>query len=84
MQTHYKEYEKIKDKAIIMYGGMPDEIPEDKTILLYAGEGHFSKRYRIMHNGADLTPEQCAIIADEGNLCFGFDKIGVFIEVYTD
>ena len=84
MRTHYKEYEEIKDKAIIMYGGTPEIMPEDKTVLLFAGEGHYSKRYRVIHNGANLTAEQCAIIADEGNLCFGYDEMDDFIIVYTD
>ena len=92
IRTYYKEYEQIKDRAVKMglgeYINMKEEDREEldrtKTVICQAGEGHACVRYKVMANGGGLTDDECAIFADDGNLCFGYDIDGNMIEVYTD
>ena len=85
MEMHHEEYEKIKDKVILCYGDLPDPLPDDKTVIKFVKFGeYYEKRFKVVHNGAGLTTEQCAIAADEGNLCFGYHTKGDLICVHTD
>lgn len=85
MEMHHKEYEKFKDKVILCYGDLPDPLPNDKTVIKFVEFGeYYEKRFKVVHNGAGLTTEQCAIAADEGNLCFGYHTKGDLICVHTD
>ena len=43
-----------------------------------------AKRYQIIGNANNLSDHECAIIADGGNLCFGYRMEGQEIVVYTD
>ena len=79
IKTWYEEYEKIKDKAIVVFGyeweSMADEQKEkilaEKTVIM-SGDAN------------NLSDHECAIIADGGNLCFGYRMEGQEIVVYTD
>lgn len=80
-----EEYEKFKDKVILCYGDSPDPLPDDKTVIKFVKFGeYYEKRFKVVHNGAGLTTEQCAIAADKGNLCFGYHTKGDLICVHTD
>lgn len=46
--------------------------------------GYACKRYQIIGNANNLSDHECAIIADGGNLCFGYRMEGQEIVVYTD
>lgn len=68
---------------------MPEEeqkkLLSEKTVIIDAGSGYAHKKYRIVGNVSNLSIKECAIIADGGNLCFGYrsEDCGV-IAVYTD
>ena len=80
----YEEYEKIKDKAIVVFGyeweSMADEQKEkilaEKTVIMSGDSGYACKRYQIIGNANNLSDHECAIIADGGNLCFGYRMEG--------
>ncbi len=85
MTMHHEEYEKIKDKVILCYEDLPKPMPTDKTVIKFVKFGeYYEKRFKVVHNGAGLTTEQCAIAADEGNLCFGYHMNNGLICVHTD
>lgn len=93
MKTYYEEYEQLKDKGMLIskyqWLRMPTEDREKlllkKTVVIDAGGGYAHKRYRIIGNVNNLSDKECAIIADGGNLCFGFrSEGGGVIVVYTD
>jgi hypothetical protein len=92
MKTYYEEYEKIKDKAVLVYdcewSNMPEEkrqkLLSEKTVIRAVGTIYAGKTYQIEGNVNHLTNQECAIIADGGNLCFGFRMEGKKIVVYTD
>lgn len=91
MKTWYEEYEKIKDKAIVVgseWHRMSEEqrnkILADKTVIMIDGEGHYCEYYKIIGNASNLSDQECAIIADKGNLCFGYSMKGSRITVYID
>ena len=46
--------------------------------------GYACKYYEIIGNVNNLSDHDCAIIADGGNLCFGYRMEGQKIVVYTD
>lgn len=51
----------------------------------FCGEsGYACKYYEIIGNVNNLSDHDCAIIADGGNLCFGYRMEGQRIVVYTD
>lgn len=92
MKTWYKEYEAIKDKAILIsecdWEKMGEEeqnkLLSEKTVITPAGQGYACALYMIKGNARNLTDQQCAIFADRGNLCFGYRMEGRTIVVYTD
>ncbi|MFW6029550.1 MAG: hypothetical protein ACOCRO_04780 [Halanaerobiales bacterium] len=61
-------YEEIKDKA--------------EVELIRNGYGH--NEYRVVSNPENLTDKELALIADRGNLCFGFRKGAGTIIIHTD
>lgn len=92
IKTWYEEYEKINDKAVVVYGyeweSMADEQKEkilaEKTVIMSGDSGYACKRYQIIGNANNLSDHECAIIADGGNLCFGYRMEGQEIVVCTD
>lgn len=93
MKIYYEEYERIKDKGILIssyqWRTMPEEeqkkLLSEKTVIIDAGSGYAHKKYRIVGNVSNLFTKECAIIADGGNLCFGYrSEGGGVIAVYTD
>lgn len=92
IKTWHEEYEKIKDKAIVVFGyeweSMADEQKEkilaEKTVIMSGDSGYACKYYEIIGNVNNLSDHDCAIIADGGNLCFGYRMEGQRIVVYTD
>lgn len=92
IKTWYEEYEKIKDKTIVVFGyeweSMADEQKEkilaEKTVIMSGDSGYACKYYEIIGNVNNLSDHDCAIIADGGNLCFGYRMEGQRIVVYTD
>lgn len=91
MKTWYEEYEKIKDKAIVVgseWHRMSEErrnkILAEKTVIMFDGDGYYCKHYKIIGNASNLSNQECAIIADEGNLCFGYSMKDSRITVYID
>ena len=65
---NYKIYQEIKDKA--------------KIELTNIGRGFH--KYRAVNNPENLTDDELALIADSGNLCFGYHKTGESIKIWTD
>lgn len=93
MKTYYEEYEQLKDKGVLIsnyqWRNMPDEeqkkLLSEKTVIIDAGSGYAHKKYCIIGNVNKLSKKECAIIADRGNLCFGYRSEGEnAIAVYTD
>lgn len=54
------------------------------VVVEYAGTGYAHTKYRVLKNDPGLSMEDLAIIADSGNLCFGYRSDGPIICVYTD
>lgn len=92
MKTWYEEYEKIKDKAVVkspcewekMDEKEREKLLSEKTVILIRESGHACQYYEIIGNASNLSDHDCAVIADSGNLCFGFRMEGRKIVVYTD
>lgn len=61
-------YEEIKDKA--------------KVSLIKTGYAH--KVYEVVSNPENLSKDALALIADRGNLCFGYRTNGDQIIIHTD
>ena len=63
IKTWYEEYEKIKDKAVVVYGyeweSMADEQKErilaEKTVIMSGDSGYACKRYQIIGNANNLS-----------------------------
>jgi len=67
-KENMEAYEKIKDKA--------------KLELI--GRGYHCKRYLVIENPEGLSKKELALIADEGNLCFGYRVENDYIIIHTD
>lgn len=46
------------------------------------GYGHIT--YKVLSNPFNFTEDEQALICDDGNLCFGYRKLGNLITIYTD
>lgn len=66
--TNYERYQQIKEKAK----------------LECVGSGHGHTKYKVVSNPEKLSPKDLAIIADRGNLCFGYRVQNGLIVVHTD
>lgn len=93
MKTYYEEYETLKTKGVLKsayeWRNMSEEEQRkllfEKTVIIDTGSGYAHKKYQIVGNVNKLSQKECAIIADGGNLCFGFrSEGGNVIAVYTD
>lgn len=65
---NYEIYNEIKDKA---------EVECIRT-------GYAHKVYRVVSNPENLSNDELALIADSGNLCFGYRMEGENIVIHTD
>lgn len=65
---NYKIYQEIKDKAELK--------------LVKIGFAH--NTYKVVSNPEDLSTLELALIADNGNLCFGHRLDGERIVIHTD
>lgn len=61
-----------------------NKILSKKTVIMSGESGYACKYYEIIGNVNNLSDHDCAIIADGGNLCFGYRMDGRKIVVYTD
>lgn len=69
-RSNYREYLRIKDFAT--------------TDIIDRGYAYVTKKV-IVKDGCCLTDDQKALIADEGNLCFGYKRLGDGVyKIYTD
>lgn len=92
MKTYFDEYERIRDKAVIIDSRTWENMdPEDramtlseKTVITRGETGPAYKVFWIEGNVNRLSELECAIIADRGNLCFGYRMEANKIIVYTD
>lgn len=92
LQRFEERNEKIKDKAVVVYPYEWDcmsekqrnKILSKKTVIMSGESGYACKYYEIIGNVNNLSEHDCAIIADGGNLCFGYRMEGQRIVVYTD
>lgn len=87
MKTYFEEYEKIKDKGVVLVRSEFEKNPDiinEKSVLIYAEQRPGVKFYEVAGNVNNLTDLELAIIADSGNLCFGYRKENKDIYIYTD
>lgn len=56
----------------------------NKLVLNNIAFGKSSNKYMVCANPENLSMAEIALIADYGNICFGFDVIGNIITIYTD
>ena len=57
---------------------------KDKAELKFFGTGYAHTKYTVESNPHGLTGAELALIADSGNLCFGYRREGNLIIIYTD
>ena len=87
-----KQTKELDDKAVVVYPYEWDcmsekqrnKILSKKTVIMSGESGYACKYYEIIGNVNNLSDHDCAIIADGGNLCFGYRMEGQRIVVYTD
>ena len=87
MKTYFEEYEKIKDKGVVLSRSDLEnntDIINEKSVLIYTEQRPSVKFYEVVGNVNNLTDLELAIIADSGNLCFGYRRENKDIYIYTD
>lgn len=90
--TAWENTETKRGKAVVVYPYEWDcmsekqrnKILSKKTVIMSGESGYACKYYEIIGNVNNLSDHDCAIIADGGNLCFGYRMEGQRIVVYTD
>lgn len=61
-----------------------ENIEEYDIAFEFNGSGYANKSFKILSNKAGLSSDELALIADDGNLCFGYKRTGDIIKIYTD
>lgn len=56
----------------------------DKLVLMHGNTSYGRRSYIVKANPNRLSSAEIALIADEGNLCFGFTPTFSGVEIYTD
>jgi hypothetical protein len=83
--TYFDRYKELRQQYKILKTYEPVTDYDDWDVIIQPlGPGYAHAKYRIVKNAPNLTPQELAIICDEGNLCFGFRAEGGTIYVYTD
>ena len=87
------QYEK-RDINIEIYEGLKkkykinecasENIEEYDIAFEFNGFGYANKSFKILSNKAGLSSDELALIADDGNLCFGYKRTGNIIKIYID
>nr|DAJ45269.1 MAG TPA: hypothetical protein [Caudoviricetes sp.] len=78
-----KIYEELKEKyKINKYAS--ENIEEYDIVFEFNGFGYANKSFKILSNKAGLSSDELALIADDGNLCFGYKRTGDIIKIYID
>ena len=76
-------YEDLKEKyKINKYAS--ENIEEYDIAFEFNGFGYANKSFKILSNKAGLSSDELALIADDGNLCFGYKRTGNIIKIYID
>lgn len=57
---------------------------KDKATMVSVGHGYGHTKYAVKDNPENLNTRQLALIADKGNLCFGYRTEGDLIIIHTD
>lgn len=61
---------------------------DDYDLVFDRIPGYNHSEYYIKKNDTDLTQDDIALVCDEGNLCFGYDKfntlVGTFFYIFED
>ena len=83
MEAHYERYKELEAKYKISRGLRKGESESDFDVIVQ--QSGCSSTYEIVKNTPNLSTDDLAIIADKGNLCFGYYQQGVgYIHVFTD
>lgn len=61
-----------------------ENIEEYDIAFEFNGFGYANKSFKILSNKAGLSSDELALIADDGNLCFGYKRTGNIIKIYID
>jgi len=57
---------------------------KDKAKLKLVSTGYAHRVYRVLENPENLSSLELALIADKGNLCFGYRMQGDDVVIHTD
>ena len=90
-QINRELYQKLKDKIKIGYMdsnlkriNISRDDLQNYCCLVPDGRGYGNVRYHIISNPHHLSNDEIALVADSGNLCFGYRMEGSTIIIYTD
>lgn len=64
-----------------------NKLKAEKSVLVDRGSGYAHHKYRIVSNPHNLSKRELALVADSGNLCFGYRMEGwdnELIVIHTD
>lgn len=80
-------YDELADKVRYVFKG--DKCTTDDLVnfccLEYMGAGYANTKYRVLSNPYSFSNDELALLADRGNLCFGYRMEGSdVVVVYTD
>lgn len=76
-------FTKDEDAKYAMNRIIYEEI-KGKATLAFAGYGYNHEKYEVVDNPHNLSTDELALIADKGNLCFGYRTEGKYIVIHTD
>lgn len=87
-KTNYEIYKELQDKAQVIHQSqlenITDEMKNQKAYILDYQHGYGHTKYKVISNPFNLSTLELALVADGGNLCFGYRTEGNLIVIHTD
>jgi hypothetical protein len=85
-QINQELYRELIDKVKIVsvIDELTEEMKKQKACLLFLGFGYAHKSYHVVSNPHNMSTDELALVADGGNLCFGYRVEGSNIIIHTD
>lgn len=80
--SNYSRYKELIDTYRVGKG--QEDNDDFDVIIAYAGSGYAHTKYRVIKNKPGLSTRDLALLADSGNLCFGYRTENGLIIVHTD
>lgn len=76
-KMNYEIYKELIQKYKVYQGDIKENLNFDNYDVVIGGNAcYLHGEYKVYKNAPNLSDDELALLCDEGNLCFGYSKMG--------